>query len=329
MRSSVLALITGFVLASSSILDEIPDVGEEEEGFDEDFDYTHVHGDDDGMGSYPGALWADAMYGDDAVFEGEENPVELLRMLFQKLDDDKDRTLTASELKNGLQLQLQLYQSVMDEAHAREAARVLAEADGNRDGRLTPDEFGSAQVPLALGVERGVLFAFADVAGGADGSLTVDELQAALFPEATARHAVYRDAVVKATLSAYDSDGDGALSTAEIMRFHAAGRTLTMEAGGLPEEGEEAEAASAAHADHELGAHDADQSGTLGPEEIAEWLSPEPAPRDEYEQSLLVELTSAETGLREYDFDAMLERGQDFLDMFSHVIGDLAQQQGQ
>jgi hypothetical protein len=245
VRCATIALL--FVAATGSILDDIPDATDDDDDNDDDYG-GYERQPVDGYGGMP--------YGDEQMmaemmeyYMGGAEPAEQLAELFEMLDTDHNGRIVAAEIEAGLQRQLASYHDQMRQVHQTEAARVLADADADANGRLSLDEFRAAQdtMPQSPDMGHDELFAFADGGDGeaADGALTHLELADAMFPDTSKRHAEYQSASARAVLAKYDRDADAALNTGEYATFRA---QMMSAADGSESDEEAADAAAEAEA---------------------------------------------------------------------------------
>ncbi len=344
MRPALLIALSCAIahVARCSIIDELPDVDEDDDADDDDFE-DGLAGDTMGRGMMEGMAHMD-LYGQDDDDEGDalldHGSAELLGMLFQRLDADGDGVLSEAELKSGLEEQDASYRTHSREAELAEAHRVHAEADADGDGRLSLSEFETAE-PLYFDhadlVPRAELFAFADSSG--DG-LSADDLHGLMFSEGSERRPALMALIASAIVSSHDTDGDGALTEEELLAYEyetGDGDGDFFEGGGL-----ESHFVSAlgSESQEEMARDDilerfhafANADGKLGVRELTELLVQKPAyfyPEHPPSTGRLAALR--EGGRAEADdvdgvnLPALLTWGEDFFDAFSHTIRVIAE----
>ena len=305
---------------AKSILDDIPDVEDEDEDVAADGGY-------DKSQSAP-TLQAHTDAGPDAMFEyimGGGGGESSMQRLFEMLDKNKDGLVGASEIQEGLELQLSQHAERLRAVHAEEARRILGDADVNGDGLLSAAEYADADLPRAayelLSSDR---FAFADAGTdgqlGPDGQLSLEELANALFPETSPMRAEFQKLVARRILAEHDLDGDGRLDRQGLMKF-----VLAVQGFGADEATEgESDAGvaqfAASEAESHLSVYDVDGDGTLDGAELGELLVPSPAGRDEYARDArrsLLEIVPDGGGL---DLESMLSHASRFYNAFNHLL---------
>ena len=220
--------------SAQSALDDIPDVGEDDEA-------NEFYDDDGGARGYEEPRYEEQgyAYGEDDMMFGQhsmgqhsmphmdaESRAAAVTSLFSMLDQDTDGRLSPEELERGLKLQLASFESSLRKAHTVESKRLLSDADLDADGRLTLSELQDSEMRPGHGLSPETFFAFADA--GEDGSeaaddvLTAEELAAALFAETSGRLGEYQAVVVRSVLEAHDETADRALNVDELARYQLA-----------------------------------------------------------------------------------------------------------
>ena len=305
---------------AKSILDDIPDVEDEDEDVAADGGY-------DKSQSAP-TLQAHTDAGPDDMFEyimGGGGGESSMQQLHEMLDKNKDGLVGAGEIQEGLELQLSQHAERLRAVHAEEARRILGDADVNGDGLLSAAEYADADLPRAayelLSSDR---FAFADAGTdgqlGPDGQLSSEELANALFPETSPKRAEFQKLVARRILAEHDLDGDGRLDRQGLMKF-----VLAVQGFGADEATEgESDAGvaqfAASEAESHLSVYDVDGDGTLDGAELGELLVPSPAGRDEYARDArrsLLEIVPDGGGL---DLESMLSHASRFYNAFNHLL---------
>ena len=323
MARLAITLLGALALSSShakSILDDIPDVEDEDEDVAADGGY-------DKSQSAP-TLQAHTDAGPDDMFEyimGGGGGESSMQQLHEMLDKNKDGLVGAGEIQEGLELQLSQHAERLRAVHAEEARRILGDADVNGDGLLSAAEYADADLPRAayelLSSDR---FAFADAGTdgqlGPDGQLSSEELANALFPETSPKRAEFQKLVARRILAEHDLDGDGRLDRQGLMKF-----VLAVQGFGADEATEgESDAGvaqfAASEAESHLSVYDVDGDGTLDGAELGELLVPSPAGRDEYARDArrsLLEIVPDGGGL---DLESMLSHASRFYNAFNHLL---------
>ena len=197
-RSVLLVVATGVLLVSTaSILDSVPDVDDDDEGGDEDYETPTMdafgfarQGDDEGYG---------ALFDREAVYRSRVD------RLFELLDENKDSKLSTSEIKRGLEQQYRQYQESLAKHQKKNAQYVLDSADADSDDVLSLEEWQDAELPANHDqLTSDDLFTFADAGADglqpADGKLTLDEVIHALHPDTSARLRDYQRVVARRVL---------------------------------------------------------------------------------------------------------------------------------
>jgi Ca2+-binding EF-hand superfamily protein len=308
---------------AKSILDDIPDVEDEDEDVAADGGY-------DKSQAAP-TLQAHTDAGPDDLFEyimgggGGESSMQQLQALFEMLDKNKDGLVGAAEIQEGLELQLSQHAERLQAVHAEEARRILGDADVNGDGSLSAAEYADADLPRAayelLSSDR---FAFADAGTdeqlGPDGQLSVEELANALFPETSPKRAEFQKLVARRILAEHDLDGDGRLDRQGLMKFVLAVQGLGADETTEGESDAGVAQFAASEAESHLSVYDVDGDGTLDGAELGELLVPSPAGRDEYAREAhrsLLEIVPDGGGL---DLESMLSHASRFYNAFNHLL---------
>ena len=326
MARLAITLLGALALSSShakSILDDIPDVEDEDEDVAADGGY-------DKSQAAP-TLQAHTDAGPDDLFEyimgggGGESSMQQLQALFEMLDKNKDGLVGAAEIQEGLELQLSQHAERLQAVHAEEARRILGDADVNGDGLLSAAEYADADLPRAayelLSSDR---FAFADAGTdeqpGPDGQLSVEELANALFPETSPKRAEFQKLVARRILAEHDLDGDGRLDRQGLMKFVLAVQGLGADEATEGESDAGVAQFAASEAESHLSVYDVDGDGTLDGAELGELLVPSPAGRDEYAREAhrsLLEIVPDGGGL---DLESMLSHASRFYNAFNHLL---------
>ena len=220
-RAILLGMIVAHATSAPTLISELPDVEDED---DEEGVQGFAYEDDE---PYEGMeVGIDGFYSEHEDVFGDLGPEEMrseITTLFQRLDVDKDGTLTQMELRSGLRHQAAEYKKWNSENDQAEAARTVAEADGDQDGKLSRGEFDQADIylPYEGTVPREQLFSFADA--DADGLLGEDEVATLVFPDSSPRQADLRAFLAAYMLKTHDADNDGFLSPIELWRSQATG----------------------------------------------------------------------------------------------------------
>ena len=344
MRRCLLLLTLLGRTCTASILDDIPDVAEDDDGGadleqaslrDLHREYVQVNGDgaamtddDDAFAFMEGGGFFGG--GGGGGFPADRNVLFAMKVeqLFELIDDDKNKRLSAEEIKRGLTLQMERYREAIRAAQAEEAQRVLETADADSSGALSLDEWQAVsddELPHNHDLPREDVFAFAAAAGGEGvrAELGVAELEAALFPEnSPQRLGEYQGLVARRVIAQHDGDGDARLNATELAAMHMAiYRGEYVDPADEEEflEGAQIESRQAAKQDLQL--YDADEDRTLDEAELGDYLVPRPAEMQAFEQD---EYEALVEGIPKDGFDANTlqqpETAERFLNAFTRLL---------
>ena len=120
-----------------------------------------------------------------ANLNSSSEELERLRMMFKKLDTDKNGTLTIDEIRRGMdELESEIpgskRSSSMDKSSIAEYREMMVSLDKNGDGVVDYDEFIAAAVnKVSLLNQKNIMSAFKLIDSDNSGFITIDELKAA------------------------------------------------------------------------------------------------------------------------------------------------------